>query len=169
MSIAPLPLREKEEPMRNMQAPVALLSLILTTGAALADGRDNSDGMLVASESYFGVEEQQVVVLEQRGVRVEEVPVVLFLATRARVQPDAILELRLSGQSWFSIAQRYHLGADVFYVPVPQPRGPYEATYRVYSSRPRAQWNAIVLRDEDVLNLVNLKFYSEHYGCEPEE
>jgi hypothetical protein len=145
-----------------------LLLLVLASAGAHADGRDEPDSLVLASESYFGVSQEEIVVIERRGIAREELPVVLFLASRARVRPAAVLELRLAGRSWFDIARHYRLSAEVFYVPATRVSGPYEVTYRVYS-RPRAEWDTIVLRDEDVLNLVNLKFYAEHYGCEPDE
>jgi hypothetical protein len=46
---------------------------------------------------------------------------------------------------------------------------PYGKAYGHYRNKPRKKWNTIVLRDDDVVNLVNLKFVSEHYRRPPDE
>jgi len=46
----------------------------------------------------------------------EELPVIYFLSTRARVEPAAIINLRIGNMSWFEIALHYRLLPDVFFV-----------------------------------------------------
>jgi hypothetical protein len=56
----------------------------------------------------------------------------------------------------------------VYYVPVAVRSGPpYGRAYGHYK-KPRKEWNTIVLTDADVVNLVELRFISEHYHVAPE-
>jgi hypothetical protein len=122
----------------------------------------------LAVSNYYHVPEREVIVVRDRRVRDEEIPVVFFVAQRARVAPATIVDLRLRGLSWWDISVRYHLGADVYYVPVSaSPGPPYGKAYGYYK-KPRSQWKTIVLSDADVVNLVELRFLSEHYRVAPE-
>lgn len=122
----------------------------------------------LAVSNYYHVPEREVVVVRDRRVRDDEIPVVFFIAQRARVAPSTIVDLRLRGLSWWDISVRYHLGADAYYVPVAvAPGPPYGRAYGYYK-KPRAQWRTIVLADADVVNLVELRFLSEYYHVPPE-
>src|SRR6185295_11194753 len=122
----------------------------------------------VAVSNYYRVPEREVVVIHERRINDEEVPVVLFIAQRAHVAPATIVDLRLRGLSWWNISARYHLGPEVYYVPVSvTPGPPYGKAYGHYKKN-RNQWNTIVLADDDVVNLVHLRFLSEYYHVAPE-
>ena len=122
----------------------------------------------VAVSNYYRVPEREVVVIHERRINDEEVPVVLFIAQRAHVAPATIVDLRLRGLSWWNISARYHLGPEVYYVPVSvTPGPPYGKAYGHYKKN-RNQWNTIVLADDDVVNLVQLRFLSEYYHVAPE-
>jgi len=114
---------------------------------------------------HFGVPTAEVQVV--RDVDDDEVPVVLFIASRARVAPAVIVDLRRKGKSWFAISRMYGLGAEVFYVPADDAvvrNTPYGRAYGYYNKKPRHQWGTIVLDDADVVNLVNLRFFVERHG-----
>jgi len=116
------------------------------------------------------VPDKEVVVVRDRGIPDEDLPVVFLIATRAGIAPDSVIKLRLSGQSWLDITLHYGLSPEIFYVPVQQTPGPpYGKAYGYYKNKPRSEWNTIKLSDAEVVNLVNLKFISEHYGYSPDE
>src|SRR5688572_15965377 len=122
----------------------------------------------VAVANYYHVPERQVVVIRERRTSDDELPVVLFIAREARVPPARVIELRQRGRSWWSISVHYGLRPDVYYVPVAYAPGPpYGRAYGHYK-KPRSQWKTIVLADDDVVNLVHLRFLSEHYRIPPE-
>ena len=119
---------------------------------------------------YYRVPQREVVIIRERGIPYEEMPVILFLAGRAHVAPGVIVDLRLRGMSWMDITFHYGLSPEIYYVPLrTAPGPPYGRAYGYYKKWPRKEWKKVRLGDDDVVNLVNLKFASEHYGRSPEE
>lgn len=123
----------------------------------------------VAVSNYYHVPEREVIVVRERRIPDDELPVVFFIAQQARVPAARIVDMRLHGASWWDISVRYGLGADVYYVPVTVVHSgpPYGRAYGHYK-KPRKQWNTIVLTDADIVNLVELRFMSEHYHVAPD-
>jgi len=133
-------------------------------------GEKGLKGFHIAVGEYYRVPEREVVVIKQRRIPDEEIPVVFFIAARARVSPTAIIDFRLGGKTWMEIAFHYGLHPDIFYVPVKgEVKGPpYGKAYGHFKNKARRESGRIVFKDEEVINLVNLKFISEHYGYPPE-
>jgi len=122
----------------------------------------------LAVSNYYHVPEREVLVIRERRVSDDELPVVLFVAQRARVSPMQIVDLRVRGLSWWDISARFGIGPEVYYVPMTvAPGPPYGRAYGHYK-KPKHQWNTIVLSDADVVNLVHLRFLSDHYHVSPE-
>lgn len=117
----------------------------------------------------YNVPEQDIVVVHQRHIPDEEIPVVYFLARRAHCRPEAIIDLRLAGRSWMDIAVHYHLRPSIFYVPLNGDPGPEYGRAYGYWKQPRKQWNRIRFDDDDVVKMVNLQFVSGYYKVKPEE
>src|SRR4030042_32287 len=66
----------------------------------------------------------------------------------------------------------YYRGPEIFYVPVRETvviGPPYGKAYGYYKKKPKKQWRTIDLSDADVVNLVNLRFVSDHYKYGPEK
>jgi len=126
-------------------------------------------GFYQALGQYYGVPERDVIVIRDRRIPDDEIPVVLFLAKKANVQPSAIYDLRLRGDSWDDITRRFGLSPEIYYVPTRTVSGPpYGNAYGYYKNKPKNQWKTIHLEDSDVVNLVNLRFISDHYGYSPD-
>lgn len=150
-------------PIGNAEASVDL-------GVSIGD--NGLRGFYLAIGDYYRVPEREVVVVRDRHIPDEEIPVVFFLAQTAHVSPSAIIDLRLAGRSWPDISLHFGLGPEIFYVPVKETvviGPPYGKAYGYYKKKPRKAWKSIVLSDTDVVNLVNLKFVSEHYKYPPEK
>jgi hypothetical protein len=157
---------------------VALSAVILIfTGSIPAASASNVDlGISIGSEgirgfylgisNYYRVPEREVVVVRERGIHYNDLPVVFFIAARAHVAPGVIVDLRLGGMSWWDISVRYGIGPEVYYVPttVVVKTPPYGKAYGYYKKHPREQWNRIVLKDADIVNMVNLRYVSEYYN-----
>src|SRR5262245_65852607 len=72
----------------------------------------------VAVSNYYHVPEREVIVVRERRIPDDELPVVFFIAQQARVPAARIVDMRLHGASWWDISVRYGLGPDVYHVPV---------------------------------------------------
>ena len=120
----------------------------------------------VAVSNYYRVPEREIVVIRERRISDDDLPVVFFIARHAGVSPARIVDLRLRGLSWWDISVRFGLSRDIYYVPVAvAPGPPYGKAYGHYKKSGGAR---SALADDDVVNLVHLRFISEHYRIPPE-
>ncbi len=134
-------------------------------------GEESFEGFFLAVVDYYRVPQREVLIIRERGIPPYEIPVVLFIAKRAHVEPKFITDLRLWGNTWLDITLRFGLGPEIFYVPVEVMviGSPYGKVYGYYKNKSKKEWKTIVLSDDDVVNLSNLKLMSEHYGYPPEK
>ena len=124
----------------------------------------------LAIGDHYKQPEKEIIVVRERGIPDEELPVVFYLASRAGVSPAAIIKLRLDGKSWMDITFHYGLTAGIFYIDLGKDPGPpYGKAYGHFKKMPRKKWGTIVLGDPDIINFVNLRFLSDHYGYSPNE
>lgn len=120
--------------------------------------------------NYHRVPEKEVIAVKQRGIPDEELSAVFFIAAKAGVHHDEIIKLRIKKWSWMRIAQRYRIDPAVFYVPVKtKVVGKVYGRPYSYYAKPQARWKHIRLNDADIVNCVNLRFITEHYGYDPDE
>lgn len=137
-------------------------------GLSIGDG--GIKGFYLAIGEHYKVPEKQIVVVREKKIPDEELPVVFFLARRAEVAPDVIIKLRLGGKSWMGICAHFGLTAEVFYIPVKRAPGPpYGKAYGHFKNKKKNKWGTIRLTDTEIVNFVNLKFISEHYGCSADD
>jgi hypothetical protein len=155
---------------------LALVTLVLgaasLAGPAEAQTAVSVDARIgdfhVAISNYYRVPEREVIVIRERHIRDEELPVVLFIAQRAAVAPATIVDLRLRGLSWWDISVRYGLGPEAYYVPVAVVPGPPYGRAHGHYKKPRTQWHTIVLSDDEIVHLVQVRFLSDYYRVAPE-
>lgn len=119
----------------------------------------------------YNVTDYDVLLVERRGVPVEEVPVVFFLANEAHVAPALVANLRLGGLSWMDVVLRLNLSPAVFWLSVPQAEllPPYDHVFAPFYRLPRRRWHTIVMPDLDIVNCVNLHLAVRHWGVRPVE
>ena len=123
----------------------------------------------VAVANYYHVPEREVIVIRERRIPDDEIPVALFIARHAGVPWSRVVEMRLRGDSWWNISVRLGLSPEIYYVPVAvTPGPPYGRALGHYKKKHRKEWRAIVLNDADIVKLVELRFLSEHYRVAPE-
>lgn len=153
--------------------PFASVSLAETNwNVGVSGDSEGIRGFYLSVGDYYRVPEREVVVVRERGIRHdEELPVVFFLAQRARVSPNIIVDLRLRGMSWMDITLHYGLSPEIYYVPVKAGKEgpPYGHAYGYYKKHPKKAWKKIVLRDEDIIDQVNTRFISEYHHYSPEQ
>lgn len=163
-----------------MRLPAILFAMMLSAGMPVhADNRVDVGATIVdgtirnfylAIGEYYRVPEREVVVIRERHIPHREVPVVLYIAQHAHVEPGVIIDLRLQGRSWMDITLHFGLGPDIYYVPVREVSGPpYGHAYGHYKNKPKQEWKHIRLDDDEVVNQVNLRFISERYKYAPDD
>lgn len=133
---------------------------------------EEGSGFSFSVSNYYKVPEKEVIIIKEKGIDDDELPVVFFIAKRARVAPEVIIKMRLSGYSWMDISLHYGIGPEVYYIPVEETvivGPPYGKAYGYYRKYPRNKWRLIRLDDDDIVNLVNLRFMSEYHGIPPAE
>jgi hypothetical protein len=131
---------------------------------------DGLQGFYLAIGEHFGAAEKEVIVVREKNIPDDELPVVFFLAQRADVRPAAIIKLRLAGNSWMDISLHFGLHADIYHVSTVGDFGPpYGRALGHYKKQKRHNWHKIRLADADIVTLVNLSFMSKHYGYAPSE
>ena len=139
-------------------------------GISISDGRLRS--FYLAVGDHYRVPPRQVVDLRTRyGLLDEELPLVFFLAARAHVGPQTVIDLRMRKTSWLDIGLHFGLSPEIFFVPVALERigPPYGNAYGYYRKHGRAgNWQKVVLSDREVIDLVNLRFLSEYHGLTPD-
>lgn len=160
----------KRIPFSRRQCRVAILLCAAAVFPAAVQGQDPHAGAreayFRAVAGFFQVPLVEVTVLAGWDLAPDEVPVVLFLADRAGVSPDALAGLRRGGGSWWDVARRFELSPQTFHIPLPtgETLGILERAYREFRDRPPAAWGGIELTDEEVVALVNLRVLSKQVG-----
>lgn len=138
--------------------------------AGISVGPDGLKSFYLAVGSHYNIPERAVLVVKQKRIEDEELPVVFYICQRAGIKPAAVIELRHLGKSWLDITLHFGLGPDIFYVPMSvDPGPPYGKAYGHFKKHPKGKWKEIQLTDTDIVNLVNLRFVSKHYGLPPED
>jgi hypothetical protein len=154
---------------------MSLVTLTASTGAGRAHAQTpfsvsaHIGDFHVAVANYYHVPEREVIVIRERRIPDDEIPVALFIARHAGVPWGRVVDMRLRGASWWDISVRLGVSPEVYYVPVAVVSGPpYGRALGHYKKKHRKEWRTIVLTDADVVNLVELRFLSEHYRVAPE-
>ena len=131
---------------------------------------DGVKGFYLAIGEHFEIDAKRVTAVKKEGIPDDEMPVVFFMAKRCFVSPGIIIKHRRDGLSWMDICLRYNLSAKVFWVDLKQTPGPpYGKAWGHFKKNKRENWGAIRFTDVEIVNFVNLKFISGHYGYSPDE
>jgi hypothetical protein len=119
--------------------------------------------------AHFNVELRFVVGIKRQDVRDHQIPVVLLIASRSKADAASLIEARKKGLDWMDIARLHKLDASVFHFPVENPTGiVFQKPLAKFDSVPREKWSEIVLTDEEIINLVNLRMLCERTKADPQ-
>jgi hypothetical protein len=138
-------------------------------GAKVAVGASGPSDFHLALCEHHHVHHDVVLVVHRRGIPDEHIPVVFLLAERCRVTPDVIVDLRVKGKSWMDIALHFGHHAEIFHVESSRDHGPPYGRALGHFKRPRAEWGALRLVDDDVVALVNVKLIAAHHGLSADD
>lgn len=153
--------------MRRLGLGISVF-LLFTTGLAAQDAARADYFRSVAS--FFNLPPSEVAILSDWEIAPAEIPVVLFVARRAGVSPEALVVLRSTGQRWSELIARYRVSAAALHVPV---RDGVDAralaqVYEHYRNTEVADWDTIRLSDPMIIGLVNVRVLSQALGLPPE-
>ena len=114
---------------------------------------------------FFDVPSFELEILRDWSLPPDEIPVILFIAQRAGVLPEALVALRRGGESWSRLAETYGVGAPELHVPVPAQAtaGPLSSVYQKFRDLPTSRWR------EEIVALVNVRLLAETLGVPPAE
>lgn len=154
------------------------VGMVLAAAGVLWPGSVAAQGGAAGREAYFGAVAEyfalpaaEVSILGEWRLPDEEIPVVIFLARKAGVSPEAVVALRRSGRGWSELAGRYGLGADQFHVALRDdaPAGMLSDVYGRFRALPASRWREVALGDGEIVGLVNLKVLAQTLRRSPEE
>lgn len=149
----------------------ALTVLALVAGPAHAQERDAARAdYFRAVAAFFNLPANEIAILADWDISADEIPVVLFVARRAGVSPEALVALRDAGDGWAELSRRYEVGPAAFHVPVRDDAaaGRLEDAYALFRSTPVGEWDTIRLSDDDIVALVNVRVISQALGLPAE-
>ncbi len=148
---------------RSLRTTLGTLALLGAAPPLTAQGGD-AEGVAAyyrAVGEHFRVPASEILILSEWRLPAEEIPVVLFVAGRGGISPEAVVALRRAGRDWTEVALRYALDAGSFHVPLEGSAGSLAVAYDAYRARPQSQWAAIVLSDVGIVGLVNLRVLAD--------
>jgi hypothetical protein len=158
--------------IRLSRAGFLLVMLSFAAAAPEAQGQSGAErAYFRAVARYFQLPETEVGILANWELPADEIPVLLFVARRAGVSPEALVALRESGRTWPELSQRYQIGARALHVPLhdPSAAGRLAGLYDTFGSTPVDQWADIPLSSEDIVALVNVRVLSQSLGLSPDD
>lgn len=150
---------------------LSMLSLGLAGVPLVAQDRSAAEAAYFrAVAGFFNLPMSEIAILGDWDLEPDEIPVVLFMARRGGVSPEALVALRGSGQSWGALADRYRIGPGSFHVPVRDDAlaGILAAVYEGYRTTPVSDWGGMRLSDGDIVALVNVRLISQSLGLPAE-
>jgi len=146
------------------------LIALFAVGSVVAED-DVTLEYVMAVGDYYDYDYDYVNNILNTYVSAEELPIVFFIAQSANVDAEEVAKMRADKTSWMDIASSYKLSPKVFYVmmsgKIKNPE--FKATYEKYHSALTSQWDKIELNDQDIINLVNLKFIYKQHDYNPFE
>jgi hypothetical protein len=145
-----------------------LINLIVALSLAVpiwAQTGGEPDGFSVALSDYYGYSVEDVTAIKEMGIGDDDLAVTLLVANLVKTSPENIAKTRARGDSWNDIAKIRSVDANSFYMVI---NGKFESKtftpiFEKYRQTSKSKWGDILLTDDDVANLVNLKFISSHH------
>jgi hypothetical protein len=145
---------------RTVVTVVALLGLT----ASVATAGDLNDKYFVTLSGYHGVSYEEVFAIAD-DVGVNDVAAAYAIAERSDVSIDKVVELRSSNQNWATVAKNCGLGGTDFYIMISGrfSSKTYSPIFEKFNAAPASTWGDLVLTDDEIVNLTNLRFISSHH------
>jgi hypothetical protein len=153
----------RRRPKSSMLRAVVMLAAGCVCVPALSAQDSERADYFRAVAGHFNMPAHEVTILGEWPLPADEIPVVLFIARRSGVSPEAVVALRESGQSWAALTRGYRITPAALHVPIRDdaPAGGLAGAYDQYRSIPVAQWDGLALSDAEIIGLVNVRILSQ--------
>ncbi len=144
---------------------MALLLRRAASGFGAEFDEEEKCNLFLATGEYFQASRSELEGIRASGIPWDEIPVVLHVSRHTGVGSCEVAALRRSGRSWHDIISVFSLCPESFHVPIETPADGPGANWESHIPE---TWDARTSSDEDIINLVNLRFISGHYAVRPE-
>lgn len=149
-----------------MKKGIIILALTLTALAPQLAAAGNQDQDFdQALVQYFKISTDVVAALRATGVTAEELPVCCHIARHSGTNAESIAKMRARGDTWREIVLGRNMGMNIFYQPIvgTSVSETYYPIFAKFDAVPASQWRKLELSDDEILNLVNLRFIASQH------
>jgi len=120
--------------------------------------------------NYFQAPQAEIEEVRLLCREVIETPVVFHISRHASVASEEVAREHLAGRSWKALFLEHHVHPETFHVTLATgfPASPARP-YRYHRRAACEAWKSQTLADEDIVNLVNLRFACSFYRVPPDQ
>lgn len=147
--------------MYNAIRVATLMLIILFVGAIGASAGTTFDEALA---SYFNISDSVMARLAAVDIDSENLTVALFLAKIAGVEAEKMAAYRAQGDSWMDVMKSRNIEpTDLYFMISGDIQGKlFGPIFTKYDSTAQDKWDEIFFEDEEIIDLVNLRFVYQH-------
>lgn len=151
--------------MKTKTILVLFLLLLPVFSFAQSTAELDKADFLKAVADYYEVDQNLINKIVESGIDYSDIPVVLYVSKNTQMDPEKIIELRKSGQSWETIMKGRNFPLDKLYFLISgkinsKKFKPIFDKFPAYN--PKAV-TPIVLSDQEISEIVNLRFLFKFY------
>lgn len=141
----------------------AIFLIVVSAASAQQDALTKEYHRALAK--YFEISDELIGEMAKMELPSEEMPIILYLAAKAKKPPLEIANQRAEGDNWMKITGDIGLSAEAYYMLIAGQikSTTYKPIFATFNDTPKGKWKDIQFSDEDVLNIVNLRFISSHH------
>lgn len=130
--------------------------------------KENEKRYFTTLAKQFSVPGKRPSEIHAKGISIEEVAVVLYLAKKAKVKPDKVIKSKKRNKTWLKTTRSLGRDPKLYYVKLSTKlvKGPPKgnAFRDKFLLKPKAQWGKLKISDKNIVDLVNLKAISGFYS-----
>lgn len=148
-----------------MKKVCLLIAVLLFLTGTTAFGDEISNRFYKDVAKFYEASVDSVSAINQMGIPNDELAVVFFVARKVKTSPGRIAELRLRKESWNEIIKaRGASPADLYILVNTEIKSKtYAPIFKKFKDTTSANWNNLVLTDDEIINLVNLRMISSQH------
>lgn len=151
-----------------MRPSILIVFFLLTFLSSLSLGQTKQElekDYLTALALYYQISDSEISDLLKLKLELEDLPVLVFIAKKTKITPEKIAKFREQGDSWQDIIKMRTLDPGIFYIMITGEIKSkiYNLILTKFKTIPESNWKKIQLTDDEIINLVNLRFICSHH------